>query len=195
MPQAPFDPTKAVTFDLAQGLVHLEDAPGRLLVPATALSTLAQAAGPEARAAFAKALGEPLGVRVARRFTGDSGVKEASVEAVVDHLGGELALAGLGSLSLERWGRALLFTVDQSPLAKDEAGEALLGEVLAAALQRATGRDVRCVPLMNDHVRVRLLVTGAAAAEKARAWLRDGVSWGDVLARLHTPTEESRGVA
>jgi hypothetical protein len=195
MSQPPFDPTKAVTFDLVHGLVHLEDAPTRLLVPASALATLAQAAGPEATTAFARALGEPLGIRVARRLSGEKGqgVREATVDTVVDHLGGELALVGLGSLSLERWGKAMILVVDQCPLAGDAGG--LLTGVLEAALRRATGSELQCVHLMRDRVRARMLITGGPAAEKARALLRDGVSWGEVLARLHAPLEEPRGAA
>ena len=208
MPQPPFDPTKAVMFDLAHGLVHLEDAPSRLLVPAEALAQLARAAGPEASAIFARALGEPLGLRVARRLSGGSGgspdappgtppgtegTRGASIEAVIDHLGGELALAGLGSLSLERWGRAMLLLVDQSPLARD--GDDLLAGVLEAALGRAAGRPLRCLVLTHDPVRVRLLVAAEAAAERARGWLREGITWGEVLARLHAPPPEARGAA
>ena len=32
------------------------------------------------------------------------------------------------------------------------------------------------------------LVTGHAGADKVRAWLNDGVSWGDALVRLHGPS-------
>ncbi len=53
MPDLRFDPSKAVTFDLTHGLVHLEGAPSRVLVPAEALLALAAAAGAEATAAFA----------------------------------------------------------------------------------------------------------------------------------------------
>src|SRR5262249_55758598 len=110
-----FDPSKAVTFDLSHGLVHLEGAPSRLLVPAEALGALAAAAGAEATRAFGRTLGEALGRRAGGRLAEGGGLRGASADAVIEHLGGELALAGLGSLSLERWGRALVLVVDQSP--------------------------------------------------------------------------------
>lgn len=179
-----FDPTKAVTFDLAQGLVRLDDNSARLLVPASALLALAKAAGPDASTAFARSLGEPLGERVAQRLSGTDALRAASPDLVIDHLGGEMALVGLGSLSIERWGRALLLVVDRSPLGQDN--NALLAGVLEGALHRATGRVVRCV-LMSGGVQSRFLVTGEAAAGKAREWLDGGVSWGEVLARLHAP--------
>ena len=179
MPEPLFDPSHAVTFDLAHGLVHLEDAPSRVLVPADALAALALEASAAARAAFARALGAPLGARAARRL-GDT--RGATVDHVVDHLGGELALAGLGSLSIERWGRALLIVVDQSPLG---GAEGVLEAVLSAALGSATGREVRCVRLMSDATRARFLVASASTEAKARALLAEGVSWGEVLVKLH----------
>src|SRR5438093_1423720 len=98
-----FDPSKAVTFDLSHGLVHLEGAPSRLLVPAEALGALAAAAGSAPTRAFGRALGEAIGRRAALGLEATSGA-----DAVLEHVGGEVGLAGLGSLSLERWGRALV---------------------------------------------------------------------------------------
>src|SRR5689334_22347123 len=118
MPDLRFDPSQALTFDLAHGLVHLEGAPSRLLVPADGLLVLARAAGPAAVATFGRSLGDAMGRRVASRLAEAEGVRAATVEVVVEHLGGELALIGLGSLGLERWGRALVMVVDQSPLGR-----------------------------------------------------------------------------
>jgi hypothetical protein len=184
MSPSPFDPTKAVTFDLTRGLVRLDDDSARILVPASALLSLVKAAGPQAATAFAQALGQPLGARVAARLAGVDSLRASAPETVIDHLGGEMALVGLGSLALERWGRALLLVVDRSPLAQDDFS--LLGAVLEGALQGATGRPVHCV-LLNGGAQCRFLVTSEAAAIKAREWLQGGVSWGEVLARLHTP--------
>jgi len=180
MPHPPFDPSRAVTFDLAKGQVHLDGAPHRVLVPSEALAKLVASASAETRREFARALGEPLGRRLASRL-GDP--KTATLQAVVEHLGGELALLGLGALSLERWGRALVFVVDGSPFGKE--GDELLAATLEAALAEATGRGPRCVVLDRTEARVRLLVVSETSAEKVRAWLEAGTSFGDVLARLH----------
>jgi hypothetical protein len=183
-----FDPSKAVTFDLAHGLVHLDGAPSRLLVPAEALAALASAAGPEASAAFGAAIGEAMGRRVASRL-GEGGVAAAPIAAVVDHLGGELALAGLGSLGVERWGRALVLVVDQSPLG--DGGDLLLEATLASALGAAAGKAARVLHLARDGVRARFLVGGDAAIEKTKRWLDEGVAWGDAIVRLHAPSPEA----
>jgi hypothetical protein len=180
-----FDPSKAVTFDLSHGLVHLEGAPSRLLVPAEALRALTEAAGSGATAAFGRAIGEAMGRRAASRLGAGQGVDAAPVESVVEHLGGELALAGLGSLGLERWGRALVLVVDQSPLGA--GGDGLLGAALAGALEAAAGREVRTLLLGRDGVRARFLVGGRAGVARVEAWLEAGVPWGEALVRLHAP--------
>jgi hypothetical protein len=171
-------------FDLAHGQVHLEDAPLRVLVPADALAKLCEAAGSDAISAFGQALGEPMGRRVARRL-GAAGTDAlgSTVEAVVDHLGGEMALAGLGVLGVERWGRALVFVLDQSPLGA--AGDGLVGTVLEAAVRSASGKDARCVLLGRDGARARFIVAGSEGADRVSASLKGGASWGDVLVRLH----------
>jgi hypothetical protein len=181
-----FDPSKAVTFDLSHGLVHVDvevGAPSQLLVPAAAFGGLVAAAGVEAARAFGRALGDAMGLRVARRLATEGGLREASTDAVIEHLGGELSIAGLGSLSLERWGRALVLVVDQSPLAGP--GDALLEQVLESALATASASRVRAVFLERDAVRARFLIAGSEGVEKVRAWLRDGLSWGEALVRLH----------
>lgn len=198
MPEARFDPSKAVTFDLTSGLVHIEGAPARLLVPADALATLCAAAGPEATNTFGRALGAPMGLRVASRFAAEGeargeGVKRASVESIVDHLGGEMAIAGLGSLTLERWGHALVLVVDSSPL--EAAGDRLLAATLAGALEAATGKAVSALPIARDAARARILIAGSAAVEKAKAWLEQGMSWGEALTRLHGQSSPARGDA
>lgn len=184
MPNLRFDPSQAVTFDLTQGLVHLEGAPARLLVPAAALLALATAAGAEATATFAHALGEAMGRRVEGRLTAE-GVGAAPVDVVVEHLGGELALAGLGSLGLERWGRAVVLVVDHSPLGAE--GDALLEGVLAGAVAVAAGRAALALRLGRDGGRARFLLGSDAGVTKVRAWLSEGVPWGEALVRLHAP--------
>jgi hypothetical protein len=186
MNHVPFDPSKAVTFDLARGLVQQGGAPSGLIVPAEALAALAHAAGPEASTAFGRAVGEAIGRRVASRLAAADGVRAAGVGAVVEHLGGELAMTGLGSLGLERWGRALVLVIDQSPLGS--AGDALLESVLAGAISAAAGEQSSVTELAREGGRVRFLVTSRAGADKVRAWLDEGVSWGDALVRLHAPS-------
>jgi hypothetical protein len=187
-----FDPSHAITFDLARGTVQLQGAPLRVLVPADALVLLCRAAGPGPIAAFGRSIGEAMGRRVASRLSGagpgagqndGSAVRGATLETVVEHLGGEIALAGLGSLGLERWGRAMVMLIDQSPLGIE--GDTLLETMLEGAIETATGKKVRARCLARDGVRARFFIGSERATYRVRAWLMQGVSWGEVLARLH----------
>lgn len=189
-----FDPSRAITFDLARGTVQLEGAPLRVLVPADALVLLCRAAGPGPIAAFGRSIGEAMGRRVSSRLAGakpgddqrpddGSAVRGATLETVVEHLGGEIALAGLGSLGLERWGRAMVMIIDQSPLGIE--GDGLLETMLEGAIEAATGKKVRARSLARDGVRTRFFIGSERSTYRVRAWLMQGVSWGEVLARLH----------
>lgn len=184
MAQTRFDPSHAVKFDLGRGVVQLDGSADRLLVPADALLALCGAAGEEAARDFGRKIGAEIGRRAAGRL---GTVAQAGLEDVLEHLGGDLALAGFGSLGIERWGRALVMTVSDCPLGA--AGDGLLAAVLEGAIQRALGRDATVVPLARDGASARLLVVGEKAARAVRGWLAEGVQWGDALARLHARGE------
>jgi hypothetical protein len=177
-----FNPSGSVSFDLVRGRV---DCGGEhVLVPADALVDLCRAAGDEAVSDFGRRLGTAVGRRIADRL-GDS-ANNASLEDILDHLGGEVALLGLGSLGLERWGRALVLTIDGGPFGPQL--DRLLGAVLEGALQRAFGRGGHAVKLMRDDRQVRFLITNAASANKVSQWLGSGLSYGDALTRLQHNT-------
>ena len=106
-----FDPTHSLEFNLDRGSVKLSGSLERVLLPADALASLLRGADNDTKRDFARRLGTEAGRRVAERLDGS-----ASAESVVEHLGGELALMGLGSMTFERWGRALVVAVQGSPL-------------------------------------------------------------------------------
>lgn len=174
-----FDPSQSVQFDLDRGQIGLRGAGERVLVPADALLALLAQAGAQGFTDFGLRIGHETGRRAAERL-GD--VRSASAEAVIDHLGGDLALLGLGSLELERWGRALIFAVEHSPFG--DAGDALLAAVLQGALNQVFDRTTAIVRLERNERRARFLVTSEAAAKRVEEWLSSGTSWGEALARL-----------
>lgn len=182
-----FDPSYALEFDLGRGQIRMANAGERVVVPSDALLVLCQGANEEVVRDFGRRLGTEAGRALLGRL-GEAG--QASMEAVVEHLGGELALMGLGSLGLERWGQALVLSFMHSPLGG--AGDLLLGAVLEGAAQRTFGRDVTATKLVRDGDHVRFLITSRDAAHKASGWLASGVVWGDVLTRL---AGSARGVA
>ncbi len=179
MAHARFDPTHSVRFDLGRGQLKVDGRENRLLVPSDALLGLWAEASDEAKKNFGQRLGTEIGRRAAGRL---GSVEAASIPAMVEHLGGDIALCGLGSLSVERWGKALVLRVDGSPLGAE--GDALLAAVLEGALHRAMGRDVAAVRLDRDDQRVRFLVVSPGAASRVRGWLAEGKPWGQVLTTL-----------
>jgi hypothetical protein len=180
MAEGQFDPSRSVRFDLGRGQVELAGSVSQLLVPVDAVVQLCRGAGDDALRDF----GRRLGTEAARRALESlQNIEQASPEAVLEHLGGQLALLGLGSLGIERWGRALIVTFEHSPVSQE--GDELLASVIEGALQRATSRDLRALSLGRDDRFVRLLVLNPGAVDRVRGLLADGISWSDVLAKLN----------
>jgi len=172
-----FDATHAVQFDLSRGSVRSGSEQDRvLLVPTNALTHLVAAAPPEAAEALGHALGEAIGRRARARL---QDVATASIEAVVTQLAGETALAGIGAVGVERWGRALVVVVEGSPLASP-----LLVPLIASALEATFARRVWCTLLSSEGQAARVLVASERGVERVRSWIASGVPWGDALTRL-----------
>jgi hypothetical protein len=173
-----FDPTRAVRFDLAQGSVKTGgDAESVLLVPSAALDELALSVPAEAVEALGRALGTAIGRRVALRLDDPKG---ASVEAFVTQLAGESALTGVGALSVERWGHALVVVVERSPLAS-----VLLVPLVAAAVEATFARQVYATLLARDERSARVLIASRSAADRVRDAIASGTPWGEALTSLH----------
>src|SRR3982750_2155408 len=116
-----FDPSYALEFDFGRGQIRMANAGARVAVPSDALLALCQGASEDALRDFGRRLGTEAG-RIMNDRLGEAW--QASLETVLEHLGGELALMGLGSLRLERWGHALVLSFDHSPFGA--AGDPLL---------------------------------------------------------------------
>src|SRR5512145_1061883 len=110
MSESSFDPAQALKIDLSRGQLTLAGSSGRILVPIDGLVALLDACSEESLSAFVATLGTDMGRRIAERL--GSAIEQATVELYLEHLGGELALTGLGNLTVERWGRALVLCVE-----------------------------------------------------------------------------------
>jgi len=73
----------------------------------------------------------------------------------------------------------------------NEVGVALIGAVIAGALQRALSRDAAVLKLQRSDAELRLLVISKYAAPQVQQWLDERLAWGEVITRLH----EQRGEA
>jgi hypothetical protein len=177
MAASSFEATGAVQFDLSHGAVRAgREREPVLLVPCSALDELALTAPAEAEV-LGRALGTAIGKRAAGRLP-EPGA--ASIESFVTQLAGECALAGVGVLSVERWGRALVVVIQESPL----AGQ-LLAPLVAAALEAALGKAVSVGLLARDAKTARVLVASERAVAQALEAIAAGTSWGDALAKLN----------
>jgi hypothetical protein len=177
---AGFDPTHSVRFDLPRGSVTAGGEERHVLLPCAALNDLVLIAGTEAAAAVGRALGGPIGKRIAARLGGVPGLRGATLEEVVRELAGELATMGLGVVSVERWGRALVVAVERPAV----ADLPFLASIVEGTLEAASSAPVRCTSLGREAGVVRVLVAGETAIARARMMLDTGTAWGDVLARL-----------
>jgi hypothetical protein len=172
-----FDPTHAVRFDLPRGKVHAGSEERYVLVPAAALEALTKSGADDAAASVGRTIGDAIGRRVALR----ADAKQSSVEEFVTQLAGEVALAGLGVASVERWGRAMVLVFEEAAVS-----DAMLSAIAAAALESATRRKVCVAPIMREGATARLLVSSERAVGRVREWIASGVAWKDALFRLHT---------
>ncbi len=173
-----FDPTRAIIYDLARGQLKDEEGAARVNLPVQLLLRLCEQAGEEASRDFAQALGGEFGRRIRDRM-GEVAPK-ANVESWTEHLGGQFALVGLGDLSIETWGRALVVKITGAP----KGTETLLGPTVSAALQRALGRDAVTIAF-PDSDSTSFLVVSPETAGKASDLAAQGHSLGQVVEALH----------
>jgi hypothetical protein len=185
------DVSGAVRFDLPSGTVRLADDEKGILVPVAVLAALVKSAPADAGAQVGRDLGAHLGRGMARRAGSGKALLDGGAEAAVTLLAAELAVAGLGTCNLERWGKALVVHLDASPLA--DAPD-FLAHVIEGALSAASGRSLACTKLVSSPQAgasggdggVRVLVSSEGAASRVRGWLGQGVSYGEALVRLQT---------
>lgn len=175
---APFDPGSAVTFDLGRGAAS--DARGARVVflPSASLEAI-ESSHPDALVRIGEELGRACGARASARLGGSSGVLGASLETVITQLAGELALAGIGAVQIERWGRALVLVVD-NPV----AGDAFIGAVLAGALGVASGRDLGTACLGAEGASVRYFVGSRETGARVTSQIAAGEPFAAVLQGL-----------
>ena len=174
------DLTHAVRFDLPRGSVHGAGEERGVLLPASVFAELFLAAGPEVAVSIAFQMGQSMGKRVAQRLGGRDGVWEATLEGVVTALAAEISLAGLGALSLERWGKAMLFVIHNGPVIEAKFFAALFEGAVASS----TGSPAKCAVVASDPGGMRILVASATGIDRVRGWISQGTTWGEALARL-----------
>lgn len=180
MAAQPFDPNGAVRFDLRSGSASDSRGARLVLVPSAALESL----GGPALAELGGHIGRACGSRLAARLGGDGGVRAAEVEVVITHLAGELALAGIGAVHIERWGRAMVAVVSNPSIADD----GFVGAALAGALSAASGREVSAAALGRDGGKARYFLGSAATSTRVAGLVRQGKGHAEVVATIQGGT-------
>ncbi len=182
------DLSNAVRFDLPSGTLHLSDNEKGLLVPASVLVTLLKSAAPDVRGHIGRDLGAHIGRSMSKRAGGAQALLDGGLEGAATMLAAEIAVVGLGTCAIERWGRALVVQVNGSPI---EATD-FIASVVEGALMTATGKTLACTTL-SDAGGVRVLVASESAALRVRGWIEQGVSWSDALVRLQAAGQTRGG--
>ena len=143
---SPVDLSGSVRFDLRSGTVRLGDDAKGVVVPASVLAALVKrGAGRRARAGRVAISARTSDAASRKRAGGERTLLEASLEHVATLLAAELAVAGLGTCNLERWGRALVVHVADSPIATPQTSSRTSSKARSARRPRAHSR--RHLPL------------------------------------------------
>jgi hypothetical protein len=176
MASQPFDPNGAVRFDLRSGSASDSRGARLVLVPSSAFEFL----DADALAQIGEKIGRACGARIAAHLGGDRAVRESDIETVITHLAGELAIAGVGSVHIERWGRALVAIVSNPSV----SGDAFIGAVVAGAFSAATGRDVYAAPLGRERGESRYFLGSSGTAERVRSLVGQGKGYAEIVATI-----------
>jgi hypothetical protein len=189
MAERPFDPTRALRFDVQSGSViasgDMRDMRDMrvVLIPAEALAELAKSDLPGVIEGMGNLIGRAIGKRLGARL--GASASSGTVESFVTEMAGELGIAGYGAVSVERWGHALIVVVEGSALPIR-----MLAPLIGAAIENATGREVWSAMLMHDERTARVLVSSRSAIARVRDWLDEGIAWGVALTRLHVDARD-----
>ena len=182
MDDTPFDPTSAVTFELESGRVFVKDETRHALVPLLELRRLCDSAGKVATQGFARMIGKAMAQRMLHSMSKDSAKpSDVSIEEFVSHVGGQFALVGFGTITVETWGSALMLIVQHNELSVD-----FVAALLSASIEQLLNEPVECVAVQHQQQTSRLLVTSDASREQVATWYRQGIPWHEMIARLHT---------
>lgn len=187
-----FNPSKAVVFDLARGGVHVsvdgaarrssgEQGAAHVLLPTELFATLID------HYAGARVLGHTIGGDVVKRALARGGQESGSMRSltlaeVVDLVGGELALLGLGSLRVERWGDAMLFVLD--PCALDARADAFVEGLVEGIVEVGGAREVHAVVIDRSDGTVRVLIGSATATDRAKEMAQVGTPFTEIVTEL-----------
>ncbi|MEC7521884.1 MAG: hypothetical protein VYE22_18515 [Myxococcota bacterium] len=177
MADASFDPGGYFEFDLAKGAVRARGGERVLVLSDDVLAPLISAAVEGGDLTAVRKMGRQLGDAVLGQLGGSAG--ERPIEEVLGHAAAILSLFGWGRLEMERWGDALVASLEALPALDDDhlGVAALLGGLLSAL----GGTEVACVPVGRGG---RFMVVDPSVAQQIWKWARGGDDVGAIVSRL-----------
>lgn len=177
MADTAFDPGGFFEFDLARGAVRARGGDRVLILGDGAVAPLIAAAVRNGDLTAVRKLGKSLGEAAA------AGMSEpppsSRPELVLGRAADVLALFGWGRLRVERWGDALVASLDDLPsLDDDHLGVAAL---LGGLFSSLADREVACVPVSSTG---RFLLVDPTVAQQIWKWSRGGDDVPAIVSRL-----------
>ncbi len=170
MTEPRLDPAGFYELDLSRGTVHTRA--GDRVVVLTDHVARALLREPS----VLRDLGEAMGAEAARHL-GDA--PSATPERALAEGAAALGVFGWGRLGFERWGDALVATLDEAPTESREA----LAALLTGFFSRLTGRAVECVPSGDG----KYVMVHPAIAATVRSWAAGGAEVPAIVGRLRRP--------
>ena len=177
MDEPRFDPGGFWEFHLSGGALRTREGRRVVVLPENVAGPLFRLALDHGDQVLLSEIGASLGAEAAAAL--GEGLQERAPETVLGHARSVVALFGLGRLSLDRWGDALVATLEGAPALHGDALAALLGG-LFSALGSAV---VSCVSIGGG----RFILVHPDVADAVRGWVAGGADLGGVIARLAHP--------
>lgn len=173
MTEPRLDPAGFYELDLSRGTVRTRSGDRVVVLTdevARALLTMAR------DTAALRELGATMAAEAARHLDDAAG---APPEQVLGEAAAALGVFGWGKLGLERWGDALVATLDEAPAQASEALAALLGGFFS----RLTGHEVACVAASDG----KYVMVHPTVADAVRSWASAGAEVPAIVAKLGRP--------
>jgi hypothetical protein len=166
-----FDPAGFVRFDLSNGTIRSSAEEPLALIPADVVSMLEP--GNDLDMA-ARNWGATHGKRLADVLAGTD--EPSTMDLLAEYLGGSLTTAGLGRLSIEIRGDALLFRIEAGDSATQSAGRrALIAGFIAGYLEAVGPAAFGVVHLGGDESADMFWAGNPDAARQLQSWLEQGM--------------------
>lgn len=175
----------AIVADLPRGRIETRDRRRLVALPADWFITLLERASGDAVTALGAQLGQILEPDVRAVLDGET---EPTPDDVAYALSAAMATRGLGTVSIERWGDALVL-VWHDPPGKGPNWNEMAAEITASLVARITGLEVACAPIWDGTGDLRLLLSSRAVCEMARERARQGETLPQILMHLESTAE------